>query len=241
MYRNVEDISNEIKEKSLPVLFFDTCSILNMLNSIHIDYLPEHYLEIILILLEQHQNDCWLVSCENVYEEWKDNINAVTETLNKEIKRVDRNVNVILKTANSFLGTSHITPPIEQLNIANKIKQLSDDFLKTSFLIQRIGEYSIKAMNRVRKCEAPAKRGKSEPKDCEIIECFLDLCNVLRNKGFSQKIIFFTANKSDFGSFKDIKPPLDSQFNSVHAELITNIEHLYRIVIECRNNKNKTL
>jgi len=84
-------------------------------------------------------------------------------------------------------------------------------------------------MQRVRKLEAPARKGKLEPKDCEIVECFLELCQELRGAGFNEKIIFVTANKDDFGSHNDLKSPLDTQFSSHQALLINSVDHVLAI------------
>lgn len=46
MYLSVNDITNTIINNQLPVFFFDTCSILDVLNSLHLGGLSESYAKI---------------------------------------------------------------------------------------------------------------------------------------------------------------------------------------------------
>lgn len=120
-------------------------------------------------------------------------------------------------------------PKFSDLSISSKIRSLSEHFLKSCRSIERTNDHTLKAMQRVRKLEAPARKGKLEPKDCEIVECFLELCQELRAAGFNEKIIFVTANKDDFGTYNNLKSPLDTQFSSHQAILINSVEHVLAI------------
>ncbi|WP_407829343.1 PIN domain-containing protein [Shewanella algae] len=230
MHLSTGQIRDKLMEREIPVLFFDTCSILDILNSIHLHGLSDSYAKDMLELIKSNENSCWLVSCENVNEEWNDNIGSVLSTMNKEIKRLERSISSTINMTNLVLNTKYSMPPkFSDLNISDKIKSLAESFLKSCRSIERTNEHTVKAMHRVRKYEAPSRKGKNEPKDCEIIECFLDLCEELRNAGFKEKIIFVTANKDDFGTSKNLKPPLDIQFKSHNALLINNVEHVLAI------------
>lgn len=230
MYRNVIDICNDILKQENPVLFIDTCSILNIINSLHMDSLSEKYAISALELCKLHGTDLWLTTSQNVREEWSDNIDAVIATMEKEISKVDRNISSMLSVSNIVLNASYALPPkISSLNIAMHIRSLSENFLNTCLPLERKDDHTIRAMQRVRKNEAPARKGKPEPKDCEIVECFLDLGQQLRKAGFKQRLIFFTANKDDFGTNRELKIPLDTQFSVLNAELINNIDHILAI------------
>lgn len=231
MCRSVSDICNDIIERESPVLFIDTCSILNIINSVHMNSLSEKYAILALELSRLHGANVWLTTSQNVKEEWIDNIDAVITTMEREVSKVDRNISSMLLVANTLLNASYSIPQkISSLNISTHIRSLSETFLNTCLLLERKDEHTIRAMQRVRKNEAPAQKGKPEPKDCEIVECFLDLGQQLRDSGFSQRLIFFTANKDDFGTNRELKQPLDTQFSALNAELINNIDHVLAIV-----------
>lgn len=230
MYRSVTDICKRIMENEIPVLFVDTCSILNIVNSLHINSLSENYAMSALELSKLHGQKIWLISSQNVKEEWKDNIDSVIGTMEREALKVDRNVSSMLRVSNLLLNASYLLPQkISNLNISPNLKGLSEKFLNTCLLLERTDEHTVRAMQRVRKNEAPARKGKPEPKDCEIVECFIELGQELRNTGFAEKLIFFTANKDDFGTSRKIKKPLDDQFSCIDAQLTNNIEHVLAI------------
>ncbi|BDP36340.1 DUF4935 domain-containing protein [Vibrio parahaemolyticus] len=230
MYLSTRKVKDELLENEQPVLFFDTCSILDILNSLHLHGLPDSYASNMLELIKINEKSCWLISCQNVNEEWADNIEVVLSTMDKEIKKLDRSISSIINVTNLVLNTNHSMPPkFSDLSISSKIRSLSEHFLKSCRSIERTNDHTLKAMQRVRKLEAPARKGKLEPKDCEIVECFLELCQELRAAGFNEKIIFVTANKDDFGTYNNLKSPLDTQFSSHQAILINSVEHVLAI------------
>ncbi|MBO8092417.1 MAG: DUF4935 domain-containing protein [Prosthecochloris sp.] len=217
-------------QKENPVLFIDTCSILDIINSLHMSSLSEKYAISALELSKLHGSDIWLTTSQNVREEWSDNIDSVIATMDREASKVDRNVSSMLQVSNILLNASYSMPQkISSLNVSTHIRALSENVLNTCLLLERKDEHTLRAMQRVRKNEAPARKGKPEPKDCEIVECFLELGQELRNSGFTQKLIFFTANKDDFGTNRELKQPLDTQFLAINAELINNIDHVLAI------------
>lgn len=230
MYLSISKVKDELLKNEQPVFFFDTCSILDILNSIHLYGLSESYASNMLELIKINGKSCWLVSCQNVNEEWVDNIDAVLSTMEKEIKKLDRSISSTINVTNLVLNTNYsMLPKFSGLSISSKIKSLSESFLNSCRCIERTNDHTLKAMQRVRKLEAPARKGKLEPKDCEIVECFLELCQELRGAGFNEKIIFVTANKDDFGSYNDLKLPLDTQFSSNQALLINSVYHILAI------------
>lgn len=230
MCRSVSDICNYIMQKESPVLFIDTCSILDIINSLHMNSLSERYAISALELSKLHGNDIWLTTSQNVREEWNDNIDSVIATMEREVLKIDRNVSSMLTVSNTLLNASYSLPQkISSLNISAHIRSLSETVLDTCLSLERKDDHTLRAMQRVRKNEAPARKGKPEPKDCEIVECFLEFGQVLRGFGFSNKLIFFTANKDDFGTNRELKQPLDSQFSAINAELINNIDHVLAI------------
>jgi len=230
MYNTIDDICNICINRNFPVIFFDSCSILDIINSLYSNSLPENYALSAFELMKLHKNSILLITSQNVCEEWKDNIDNVLSIMDKEITRTDINICSMISLSNLLLNASYPLPQrISSLNIAKNVKASSEKFLNTCLHIERKDEHTLRAMQRVRKNEAPARKGKPEPKDCEIVECFLDICKHLKNKGFKGRFLFFTANKDDFGSNKNLKPPLDKQFSDIGAELINNIDHVLAI------------
>lgn len=230
MYKSVGDVCSQILANPSPVLFADTCSILNIINSLHMHSLPDKYAMSARDLIHLHERNVWLVTNQNVKEEWDDNIDAVIETMKKEVLKADRNISSMIAVTNALLNASYAVPQkISDLSMSIHMRALSEKFLDKCLLLERTDQHTIKAMQRVRKNEAPARKGKPEPKDCEIVESFIELGQKLRSIGFEGRLLFFTANKDDFGTSRNPKPPLDRQFSDVNAELISDINHALAI------------
>lgn len=224
---NIDDLIEEINKTDKDVVFFDTCSILNILNCITQD---SNYVYQTIKLIEKLENVCDFVIPEMVYEEWGNNIEAVQQNLKSEILKCENTFNSILDSINLLLDAKYSLLKVSDLGISDMAYRLSKKVLDSSYIINREDEYAVKAMHRVRECLAPAKKGKSEPKDCEIIECFFDMCSQLRESGYSRKIIFVTANKSDFGTANKPLSPLDEEFRINGAYLVNDLQHLNHLI-----------
>ena len=85
-------------------------------------------------------------------------------------------------------------------------------------------ECAMNAHNRVIRNQAPSQKGKSESKDCLIIEHYIKLATKLRNQSFDKNIVFISSNTSDFGDVQNLKAPLDTQFKNVSMNYCNNFK-----------------
>ena len=108
------------------------------------------------------------------------------------------------------------------LNLQGHLENLSRNFLNHCLIIKQEDSHSVKAMHRIQKCLAPAKKGKPEPKDCVIFEAFLDISEKVRGLGYSGKIYFVTSNSSDYGKVN--APLINEELNRINATLIDNLQ-----------------
>jgi len=112
-----------------------------------------------------------------------------------------------------------LRPPLfSPLELHKHVKQLSESLLNQCLISQIEDSHSIKGMNRVYKNHAPAKQGKPEPKDCAIVETFLDMGKQLRGSNFDQTICFLTSNINDYGKASALNSPLGEDFSSINAK-----------------------
>ncbi len=225
MFLSLENAVENILTINQAVIFFDTCTLLNVVNSSHDKNLPSSYASNFIKLLDGH-TIC--ISSQTVYEEWFDNIDNVSKTMSKESHNLVQRVHQFTHTYNSINATDiqfdelHLLE--SELNI--QLQSLSKRFINEAIFLQRTDSHIVRASHRVRAYQAPSKKGKSELKDCEIFESFLELAQSLRNNNFDKDIVFFTANKDDFGTHEKPKTPLDVELSSVNAYLINRINHL---------------
>lgn len=225
------DIISEISQNPQRVIFIDTCSILNLINSTHQKALSEKYISEISELINlQKTNEIWLIANEVVHKEWHDNIEKVIADAKNAFKNTQRNSAIFIHLSNLLLGTNlqNFAHNLFDM-IENNLKQLSMNFLFACKLLCRENDQTLKASDRVYKCIAPSKKGKDSFKDCEVFECFFDFSSKLRASGFQEKIIFFTYNTDDYGKENAPLGQLQQDFLQINAKLVTNIGHVLAI------------
>ena len=226
MFLSSEDISQRICNSSAPILFIDTCIFLDILRSpyrdnIHVDAISSALS--LIKLAESNPCKAWLLTNEMVHGEWRDNIANVKQELEKEVKKLEHTREQLVIAANVIL---EIKPAHGQkmtsLNLHGHLENLSRNFLSHCLTIKQEDSHSVKAMHRVQKCLAPAKKGKPEPKDCVILEAFLDISEKVRRLGYNGKIVFVTSNYNVYG--KSNAPLIFEELHGINATLIDNLQ-----------------
>ena len=226
MMLNPTQTCNKLLQDNSPILFLDTCTILDGVNSLHHTNLDSGYLQLFENAIQQQQNNKLnLITSESVNEEFQNNIKNVVEMAKKEIQKTQQKSIQLQKIALHLSNTSTSTSNLASYDLHNLARNKSEQLLNACLVSKRISEYSVNAMNRIRRNVAPAQRGGGEAKDCEIIECFLSLSKKLRDKGFSEPIVFITSNTKDFGKNGILRSPLDDNFSDVGAQYTNHLNH----------------
>lgn len=200
----------------LPILYLDTCIYLDIVRSPIRDYIDADSVRIAQSLLERANpvaRSLWLVTSATVEAEWADNINSVLEETEREILKLEARRRHFLAAANAGTNKSHEHGLLEtSLDLANKLRDLSLSLLNTSLIITPENNHILAAMNRVKQNLPPAKRGKAEPKDCEIYELFLGLCGDLSAQGLTQDFLFVSSNTKEYsdGNNGGVQPELNA-------------------------------
>jgi len=76
-------------------------------------------------------------------------------------------------------------------------------------------------MQRVKQYRPPARRGKSEPKDCEIFEVFLGLCSEIRTAGFVSESIFISSNTTDYAGENSVG--ITQELNEINGKFVSSL------------------
>jgi hypothetical protein len=226
LFLSPEDIGQRIFNSSAPILFIDTCIFLDILRSPYRDNISVNAISSALNLIKMSENDpckVWLLTNEMVHSEWGENIANVKQELENEVKRLEHTREQLVIAANVIL---EIKPAHGQkmtsLNLHGHLENLSRNFLSHCLIIKQKDSHFVKAMHRVQKCLAPAKKGKPEPKDCVIFEAFLDIPEKVRGLGYSGEIYFVTSNSRDYGKVN--APLILEELNRINATLIDNLQ-----------------
>jgi len=231
MFISSTELSEVIISAPAPVLFLDTCIILDIIRSPFRDKISTNNNEIstneisasleLIRKTEANNRSVWLVTNEIVYTEWKENIETVKNELTEEIKKAELKRQKMVNAANIIFDIKHnFGQPIQTLNLSEHLGNLSKSLLDKCEKIAIDDSHYVEAMKRINKCDAPAQRGKNSAKDCQIFAAFLDIGKQLRNKNFHQNICFITTNYQDYGKPNAPKSPLDQELVSINAKYL---------------------
>ena len=226
MFLSSDNICQRLLNSTTPILFIDTCIFLDILRSPCRDNISINEISSALNLIKLSKSTppkVWLLTNEMVRNEWEDNITQVKNDLKREIKKRDIIQEKLVTAANIILDVNHPhNQKMTSLNLQAHLENLSSSLLNHCLIIKCEDNHSIKAMQRVIKNIAPAKRGKSEPKDCQIFEAFLDISEKVQSIGRNRKIYFLSSNSTDYG--KPNNPFIQEDLKTVNAELINGLE-----------------
>ena len=194
MFLSSEDISKRISNSSAPVLFIDTCIFLDILRSTFRDNIHVDAIAAALSLIKMSEIDpakVWLLTNETVHAEWGDNIINVKQELEKEVKSLERTREKLVIAANVILKIEHpYGQKMTSINLQGHLENLSRNLLSHCLITEQDYNHCAMGMQRSIKCLPPAKKGKSEPKDCVIFEAFLDISEKVRKLGYRKEIYF---------------------------------------------------
>ena len=173
-----------------------------------------------------------IVINETIKKEWDDNIKSTIIHLEKEIRKANdayRDIISIYKNLNQDLTVNYLD--LQHINLAVNLEKISSNFLDNAYILCREDGHSVNAMKRIFQNILPAQKGKSEPKDCEIFEAFLDLSSALRKDKYQGDILFVTSNHHDYG-----KPGIDSSLNEeldkIDSKLVNSLSWALSISTE---------
>ena len=232
MFLSSEDISQRISNSSAPVLFIDTCIFLDILRSTFRDNIHVDAIAAALSLIKMSESDptkVWLLTNETVHAEWGDNIVNVKQELEKEVKALERTREKLVIAANVILKIEHTYgQKMTSINLHGHLENLSRNLLSHCLITEQDYNHCAMGMQRSIKCLPPAKKGKSEPKDCVIFEAFLDVSEKVRKLGYRKEIYFVTSNSNDYG--KANNPFIIEELKRIGATLIDNLPWALAVV-----------
>lgn len=219
------DACSEISGEPSAILYLDTCVFLDIVRSPvreSIDSDSARFAQSLIGRSSSNPRSLWLVTSATVEMEWQENIDGVFEEVEREILKLESRRRHFLSAANAATNTEYQHGQVESaLDLANKLKSVSKSLLDACAIVTPEDTHLLGAMNRVKQYLPPAKRGKAEPKDCEIYELFLGLCRELRTRGIANDFVFSSSNTKEFG--QENSGGIQPELNSVGAKYASNL------------------
>ncbi len=219
------DACSAISEEPSAILYLDTCVLLDIVRSPVRDSIDSDSAKFARSLIARSNSSprsLWLVTSATVETEWHENIAGVLEEAEREILKLESRRRHFLSAAKAATDMQYQHGQVESaLDLANKLKLVAESLLHACSIITPEDTHLLGAMNRVKQYLPPAKRGKAEPKDCEIYELFLGLCRELRTRGVVSEFVFSSSNTKEYGH--DNSGGIQTELASLGAKYASNL------------------
>ena len=238
--RAIEAIADDVSSAMRPLLFVDTCSLLDIVRApIRLDSMDRlsrllTSVTSLINLAKQSHPRLWMIIPLQVQREFNENIETVVQETIKCIEKTDCRINAF-NTALQLLkpGFTPINQPFKSHDLAMLCRNLAESVMAQSVILDEDDACKIKGMDRITSNRAPAKRG-GQAKDCTILEHCLELSQQIRNRGSQSNLIFLTSNIEDYcdSSGANLKTPLDVDFSAVNLSLATTWEWASSLLLD---------
>jgi hypothetical protein len=224
---SIADAVVHIQAAGLPVLFADTCSLLDVIRAPlrpgELTGCVEAASEL-LHLVSTPPVQCTLTVASFVPSEWLTHAGPEADSLRTHLARIDEEADRL----HGFCGLVGITPPFPKpeyrsLSLAERLLDLSHRLLDGALRLDPDHDCIIRAHGRASSYTPPSRKG-GEVKDSTIIEECLEVSRRLRVAGFPRKRVFCTSNRKDYcAAGSRLHPPLAVDFGASGLGFATSL------------------
>ncbi len=225
---SIADVVVQIQASKLPVLFADTCILLDVIRApLRLNELPGclQAAQELYRLITSSPVRCTLIVASFVPDEWLRHAASEADNLRTHLSWIDDQA-VSLLEFSSLVGITSPFPMPEyrRLPLADRLHDLSRELLGSALRLDPDHDCILRAHARSSSYRPPSLKG-GEVRDSTIIEECLEVSRRLQSDGFSPKRIFCTSNKNDYcekGSSR-LHPTLAVDFGSVGLAFATSL------------------
>lgn len=220
------DAVSRIRAAGLPVLFLDTCS---LVDPIRAPLRPDEFRGCVEAAQELSQlatanpARCTLVVASFVHGEWLTHAGPEADRLRDHLARVDAESDRL----HGYCGLVGVAPPFPQsgyrlLPLADRLHGLSRQLRDAAIRLDPDQGCIIRAHGRASSYTPPSRKG-GEVKDATIIEECLEVSRMLHAVGFAPKRVFCTSNTRDYCEGGRLHRTLAVDFGSTGLGFATNL------------------
>ena len=220
----IGDAVNEIINQPTPILFLDTCTLLDVIR------LPfrqknsttaKAYFDSVRRAVKAIQDvELKVIILPLILKEFKDNLQSTKNELGRHIKELSLHLE-ILSSLHSSIPDELVVPDLFSLKTESFLEKTCNDLIALSIHVKQIDGPTLRANNRVVMNTPPSRKGAV--KDCIIYEHCLEMATMLRKNGFAEKMVFFTTNTEDFCENRTTaKQPIFAELTSLDIGLCLN-------------------
>jgi hypothetical protein len=197
----IADAVAQIRDADLPVLFLDTCSLVDPIRAplrpADLKGCIEAAQEL-LHLVSASPRRCTLVIASFVYSEWLTHAGPEADRLRQALLQIDQDA----ERFHHCCGLLGITPSFprpgySRLSLADRLYDLSLQLRDRSLRLDPDQDCVLRAYRRATTYVPPSDHG-GEVKDSTILEECLEVSRRLKAAGFARKRMFCTSNTKDY-------------------------------------------
>lgn len=224
--RSILELADHVVEKDLPLLFLDTCTLLDVIRApLRCDVAEDATAMIAgAMRLVDRQDEFVSAVSSIVPEEFCANRSKVAGELTEYCRPLIKG----MATINSISTTLGLQapPPISDdsiLEFESRLGGLADQLLANAFELEQEDTIKVKAFDRLAARIPPGYRG-DQVKDCLIFEELIEFSRRARDKNYLGRIVFCTSNTKDYcESRSNAYPEITSELGSVNVTFTTKL------------------
>jgi hypothetical protein len=209
--------AEKILSEAAPLALLDTCSLLDILRAPVRKNIPNSVIAAAQILktrADASPKQAWLVAADPIRLEWQNRFASVKREFSDHVSRVDSSVAELhsaaltihsrtpsLGVVQGSRGDLRTTPPeYGTLNLPEQLVEIAVSILESTLWVSVPVDCILKARERSAQAKKPAQMGRESRVDCEIIETYFALCDLLVAESFGLDRLFVSSNERDFFS-----------------------------------------
>lgn len=235
--RSMLELADHVIEKDLPLLFLDTCALLDIIRAPFRHDKAEDAIQTIsgAVQLVDRQDEFVLAISSIISDEFHANRSKVAGELTKHCRSLIDGMTMIDGLL-AILGLqAHRLSPDDSmlkfesrlgelmLKLESRLGKLADQLLANAMKFDQEDAIKLKAFDRLAARIPPGHRG-DQGKDCLVFEELLEFSRLAREKNHRGKIVFCTSNTKDYCTFRsDAHPEIVSELDPVNVTFTTKL------------------
>jgi len=220
---SVNDAVARLAELNQPVLFCDTCALLDIVRLPARGGVPSTAARLLgaaaSILDDAIAGKTCLMLPPFVRDEWDKNLPSAEEEAKKALWRI-QNDYALVSAIQNVRGQSLQSITIPSDDVAQYLRGLGARLIDVSTGLMGDTDTILRATNRAALGIAPATKGAI--KDCLIYEHAITVMKAARQAGHTSAFVFLTSNIRDFLESGHPKEPIGTELTQVKASLCTD-------------------
>lgn len=206
-----EDAARLIVQTDGPVVYIDTCSILDLIRGQRDAFNGEQAEAAVYLIDLAEAQKLSIALPQQVMTEFADHIADIRKNGERSIDNIGAKVTQIFATMHAYGSAVQAMPQMSGVGYVAAADAVINRLMAVSVVSTTTPEANNKAMQRVVDGRAPAASAKQSAKDCLVMESVIETLSIARATGFTAPAYFLSANIAEYG---------DETRRVLHADLV---------------------